>query len=192
MGSIPLRARRITRIASWPSGSIPSPSSATPSRRARWLPTSSASWSGSGRADLLVFQFPIWWFGPPAILKGWLDRVFAYGVYTSRRRYGTGPFVGKRAVVSVTTGGPAATHEYNGRNGDIQLQLWPVQFSLHYMGFSVLPPVVSCGVGGAIRYASADDLAARYAAYEALLSARLQSAASDQPIGYPSWEQWDR
>jgi len=27
--------------------------------------------------DLLIFQFPLWWLGPPAILKGWIDRVFA-------------------------------------------------------------------------------------------------------------------
>jgi len=27
------------------------------------------------RADALVFVFPTWWYGPPAMLKGWLDRV---------------------------------------------------------------------------------------------------------------------
>lgn len=26
--------------------------------------------------EALVFVYPTWWFGPPAILKGWLDRVF--------------------------------------------------------------------------------------------------------------------
>lgn len=31
------------------------------------------------RADLLILQFPIWWFGMPAIMKGWADRVFARG-----------------------------------------------------------------------------------------------------------------
>ncbi|MFD1146147.1 NAD(P)H oxidoreductase [Saccharothrix hoggarensis] len=34
-------------------------------------------------ADLQVVVFPVWWYGPPAILKGWIDRVwnhgFAYG-----------------------------------------------------------------------------------------------------------------
>lgn len=30
-------------------------------------------------ADLLILQFPLWWFTMPAILKGWVDRVFAYG-----------------------------------------------------------------------------------------------------------------
>ncbi|WHS30129.1 NAD(P)H-dependent oxidoreductase [Brucella sp. NM4] len=56
-------------------------------------------------ADLVVFQFPIWWFSMPAILKGWLDRVFVYGLFTSRERYDAGHFRGKRAVVSVTAGG---------------------------------------------------------------------------------------
>jgi NAD(P)H dehydrogenase (quinone) len=30
-------------------------------------------------ADLMIWQFPLWWFGMPAILKGWVDRVFAMG-----------------------------------------------------------------------------------------------------------------
>jgi len=29
--------------------------------------------------DALILQFPLWWFGLPAILKGWIDRVFASG-----------------------------------------------------------------------------------------------------------------
>jgi len=36
-------------------------------------------------ADLMIWQFPLWWFGMPAILKGWVDRVFAMG-----RTYGNG------------------------------------------------------------------------------------------------------
>ena len=32
------------------------------------------------RADLLVFVFPLWWGGLPAIVKGWFDRVCAYGI----------------------------------------------------------------------------------------------------------------
>src|SRR5580704_6819073 len=30
-------------------------------------------------ADMLIMQFPLWWYAMPAILKGWVDRVFAYG-----------------------------------------------------------------------------------------------------------------
>jgi NAD(P)H dehydrogenase (quinone) len=32
------------------------------------------------RAEALVFVYPTWWSGMPAILKGWLDRVLVYGV----------------------------------------------------------------------------------------------------------------
>ena len=35
--------------------------------------------------DALVLQFPLWWFSLPAVLKGWVDRVFAMG-----RIYGAG------------------------------------------------------------------------------------------------------
>lgn len=31
-------------------------------------------------ADVLVLIFPTWWFGLPAILKGWIDRVFVPGI----------------------------------------------------------------------------------------------------------------
>ena len=30
--------------------------------------------------DALIFVYPTWWYGPPAMLKGWLDRALAPGV----------------------------------------------------------------------------------------------------------------
>jgi NAD(P)H dehydrogenase (quinone) len=58
------------------------------------------------RADLLVLVFPLWWGGLPAIVKGWFDRVCAYGVaYADGRRFERGYFVGRRAVLGLTTGG---------------------------------------------------------------------------------------
>jgi putative NADPH-quinone reductase len=32
------------------------------------------------RAEILILVFPTWWFGFPAVLKGWFDRVWAPGV----------------------------------------------------------------------------------------------------------------
>jgi NAD(P)H dehydrogenase (quinone) len=32
------------------------------------------------RAEALVLVFPTWWFGMPAMLKGWIDRTFSPGV----------------------------------------------------------------------------------------------------------------
>jgi NAD(P)H dehydrogenase (quinone) len=40
------------------------------------------------RADLLILQYPMWWHLPPAMLKGWMDRILLYGeVYTSKKRF---------------------------------------------------------------------------------------------------------
>ncbi len=57
------------------------------------------------QSDLLVVHFPLWWFGMPAILKGWIDRVFVYGsVYRSQMRYDTGICKGKKMLACITTG----------------------------------------------------------------------------------------
>lgn len=96
-------------------------------------------------ADLLILQFPIWWFGMPAILKGWADRVFARGfAYTAGRKYDTGLFRGKLALVSVTTGTSADTYAPDGIDGDMLTVLWPIHNGLlRYTGFDVLPPFVA-------------------------------------------------
>ena len=105
------------------------------------------------RADLVVLQYPMWWHLPPAMLKGWFDRVLAYGeVYASRRRFERGRFVGKRAMLSVTVGTSRDTYAHDGRSGDIDLLLWPVNFSLAYVGYKVLAPFVAYGVEAGLRY----------------------------------------
>ena len=47
--------------------------------------------------DLMIWQFPLWWFSVPAILKGWFDRVFAMGrFYGYGHIYETGVLRGKK------------------------------------------------------------------------------------------------
>lgn len=120
-------------------------------------------------ADLLVLQYPMWWHLPPAILKGWCDRVFAYGeAYTSAKRFEDGRFVGKRAMLSVTVGTGPETYAHDGRSGDIDLMLWPVNFSLAYLGYTVLDPFVAYGVEAGLRYSD-----------PAVVEARLKAVVSD-------------
>lgn len=97
------------------------------------------------RADFVLFQFPVWWFGMPAILKGWADRVFARGfAYLPGRKYDTGMFKGKLAMVAATTGTSADTYAPDGIDGDILTVLWPIHNGLlRYSGFDVLPPFVA-------------------------------------------------
>ncbi|WP_409494801.1 NAD(P)H-dependent oxidoreductase [Amycolatopsis sp. cmx-11-12] len=101
-------------------------------------------------ADTLVVQFPLWWQGMPAILKGWFDRVFAMGFVMDTRphpgatpRYGQGELEGKRALAVVTTGHGAESYGPRGINGPIDQILFPLLHgTLWYAGMSVLPPVV--------------------------------------------------
>lgn len=99
--------------------------------------------------DLLVVHFPLWWFGMPAIMKGWIDRVFVYGsMYRSTVRYDTGVCAGKRMLACVTTGASEHSCSFNGREGDTRLHMWPILFPFRYIGFSVLKPEIFHGVGG--------------------------------------------
>lgn len=99
-------------------------------------------------ADLVVFLFPMWWFSVPAILKGWIDRVFAYGVaYDFERTWNHGAYRGKRALLAFTTGAPAAVFEPDGRSGDLERVLWPLHGGvLALCGFEVLQPFTAWAV----------------------------------------------
>lgn len=95
--------------------------------------------------DTLILQFPLFWFSLPAILKGWVDRVMGVGfAYGGSMWYENGGLRGRRAMLSLTTGGPPSIYGPRGRNGDIELILWPIQNGmLRLVGFDVLPPFVA-------------------------------------------------
>ena len=96
-------------------------------------------------ADLLVFSFPLWWFSLPAVLKGWVDRVFAMGaVYGAGVGiYDRGRFVGRRALLLFTTGGPEAAYGPQANNGDLDKVLFHIHNGmLRFAGYTVLAPVI--------------------------------------------------
>jgi NAD(P)H dehydrogenase (quinone) len=80
----------------------------------------------------------------PAIMKGWVDRVFARGfAYRVGHKYDTGLLGGRLAMVSTTTGTSADTYAPDGIDGDINDILWPIHNGiLRYTGFDVLQPHV--------------------------------------------------
>lgn len=143
------------------------------------------------RADLVILQYPMWWHMPPAMLKGWFDRVLVFGeVYASRKRFEYGRFTGRRAMLSVTVATSAATYAFDGRSGDIDLMLWPVNFSLAYVGFTVLEPFVAYGVESGIQYSDASVLPARFAGIEHDLAARLGSLDAVPVIPFNRMSEW--
>jgi NAD(P)H dehydrogenase (quinone) len=98
------------------------------------------------RADLLVFSFPMWWFSLPALLKGWVDRVFAMGVAYGGPvgRFGTGGFVGRRAMLLFTTGSTEKMFGARAQDGEMDVILFHIQHGMFsFVGYQVLAPVVS-------------------------------------------------
>ena len=97
------------------------------------------------RADLVIFNFPVYWFSVPAILKGWFDRVLVSGYcYGGKRFYDQGGLVGKRAMLALTIGGQPHMLEEGGIHGALNDMLKPVlRGTLAYTGMSVLPPFVA-------------------------------------------------
>lgn len=137
-------------------------------------------------ADTLILQFPLWWFGMPAILKGWVDRVFAFGFaygvgeHSDKRwgdRYGEGTLAGKRAMLIVTAGGWEEHYAARGVNGPIGDLLFPINHGiLYYPGYDVLPPFVAY---------SADRFdEARFESAAVQLRERMRTLETTRPIPY--------
>jgi len=90
-------------------------------------------------------------------------------------RFGTGKFRGRKALLSLTTGGPAAAYLADGFNGDLDAILKPIQRGmLEFTGFSLLAPKV---IYGPVR---ADD--AQRAAWLESWALRLGSIESESSI----------
>ncbi|MFC5747519.1 NAD(P)H-dependent oxidoreductase [Actinomadura rugatobispora] len=135
-------------------------------------------------ADAVVLQFPLWWLGPPAILKGWVDRVFvqgfAYGVKDGDGRplrYGDGKLTGKRAMVVTTVGARAAGFGARGIHGEAEQVLFGIQHgTFFYTGMEVVPPVLIYGA----HHLSADE----YSGAGAELRRRLRELPDAEPIPF--------
>ncbi len=126
--------------------------------------------------DLMIWQFPLWWFGLPGVFKGWVDRVFVRGrIYGPGMTYENGSQSGKRAMIAMTTGGPDTAYTADGINGEMMGVLRPIQRGMFgYLGFDVLQPHIVFG------RARMDD--AERQAVLAAYAERLKGIAAEQPI----------
>jgi NAD(P)H dehydrogenase (quinone) len=133
----------------------------------------------------------MWWHLPPAILKGWFDRVLACGAaYTSKKRFERERFVGKRAMLSVTVGTSRSTYEHDGRSGDINLMLWPINFTPAYVGYDVVAPYVAYGVEAGLRYSEPAEVEERLWTIVADFRATLPRIGRRDTIAFNRMEEW--
>ncbi|POA19697.1 NAD(P)H dehydrogenase [Pseudomonas sp. FW300-N1A1] len=136
-------------------------------------------------ADLLILNFPIFWFSAPAMLKGWIDRVLVSGIcYGGKRFYDQGGLSGKKALVTVTLGGREHMFGEGAIHGPLEDMLRPIlRGTLAYVGFDVLEPFVAWHVP----YISDEARQAFLVDY----GQRLQRLEDEQPLEFPRLAQFD-
>lgn len=134
-------------------------------------------------ADAVILHFPLWWFSMPAIMKGWIDRVWAFGLAYGYRgagnahRYGDGGFAGKRALLAVSVGGPQQDYSPRGINGPLEQLLFPITHgTLFFPGMQVLPTFAVYGTGQVDRQYMAEAQAA--------WRTRVERLFDDEPIAF--------
>jgi NAD(P)H dehydrogenase (quinone) len=89
------------------------------------------------RAEGLAFIFPIWWSSLPAILKGWIDRVFSLGfAYAFTDEGPVGLLKQQKALLITTSGGDQAFFDHSGIQKAIQMTI-----DLGIFGFSGVPKI---------------------------------------------------
>ena len=135
--------------------------------------------------DLLIFNFPVFWFSVPAIMKGWIDRVFVSGrFYGGKRFYDGGGMRGKKAMTTLTLGGQNHMFGEDAIHGELDVMLRPIlRGSLAYCGFTVLPPYVAYHVP----YVSDEERQTILLDYEQ----RLLSLDQLAPLSFPRMNDFD-
>lgn len=138
------------------------------------------------KADLIIFQFPLWWASMPAIMKGWIDRVFTPGfTYGGGKWFDKGGLKGKKAMLSLTTGGGPNFFSTHGIYGDLQETLKPIHYGiLFFVGLSVLPPFVV--------YSPARLSEEQGREYLATYKNRLLSWENTEEIHFPTLDEYDK
>lgn len=83
------------------------------------------------RADAIVIQYPMYWYSMPAVLKGYLDDVYAYGF-----AYGTGgeALKGKLMVVSTTVGADQSAYTKEGLGYTLDEVMTPWKTTAAFVG----------------------------------------------------------
>lgn len=96
-------------------------------------------------ADVVVFQYPVYWFMMPATLKRYIDEVYAYGEFFAftDAPYGQGGLMaGKRLMLSTTWNAPTEVFGNPGgffEGANVDDVLLPMRKSHAYCGFEELP-----------------------------------------------------
>jgi NAD(P)H dehydrogenase (quinone) len=122
-----------------------------------------------------VFVYPIWWAGPPAVVKGYFDRVLTRGfAYTFKNGQKVGLLSGRRAMVVNSHGNSAALYDKQGYHDAMKLLVDEGVF--RYCGFDAVGHIFYGGMSTKPPEEKEADIAS---AIEAVAGFIEESAAAD-------------
>ncbi|CAB0802053.1 NAD(P)H-dependent oxidoreductase [Corynebacterium diphtheriae] len=115
--------------------------------------------------DHIVFQFPLYWYSTPALLKEWLDKVLTHGwAYGSRGK----ALVGKTLSLAVSVGSPLLDYQTDGvQEHTVNDYLLPLRKMASYTNLSLTSPFY---VGGSFAITD-EEIEAQAIAYRHYLEA---------------------
>ncbi|OIQ00039.1 MAG: potassium transporter KefG [Zetaproteobacteria bacterium CG2_30_46_52] len=116
--------------------------------------------------DVIVFQFPMFWYSTPALIKEWLDLVLEYGFAYGKN--GTN-LKGKTMMLAVTAAGSAEAYSTDGHHQQsMRTFLTPLEQTANLCQMQFIPPYV---LYASLSHAEPARVQSHAAAYKALLLA---------------------
>ena len=116
--------------------------------------------------DIVLFQYPLFWYSTPSLIKEWLDLVLEHGF-----AYGSGGdrLKGKVCMLAITAAGPEEAYSEHGYQGyPIRTLLTPMERTAKLCGMSFPAPYV---LFGALHARTDNRLGPHVEGYRVLLSA---------------------
>lgn len=103
-------------------------------------------------ADVIVLQFPVFWYSQPSLMHKWMEETFRHGFSHGSKGKA---LVGKKLIASFTTGAPAEAYSADGPMGHSleDIVMPAIDGTARLTGMQLMPPVYTCGVS----YASRSD-----------------------------------
>ena len=129
--------------------------------------------------DVIVFQFPVYWYSSPALMKEWQDLVLEHGF-----AYGNGgtALKGKTMMLALTAAGPEEAYSEAGyQNYPLRTFLTPFEQTAVLCEMTFLAPYVLYGALGDTGLAEHAEGYGRL--LEALRDDRLDTAAAAEAEG---------
>jgi putative NADPH-quinone reductase len=103
-------------------------------------------------ADVIVLQFPVFWYSQPSLMHKWMEDTFIHGFSHGSKGKA---LVGKKLIASFTTGAPAEAYQSESPLGyTLEQLIMPAMKGIAALtGMQLMAPVYTCGVS----YASRND-----------------------------------